>query len=671
MRFVKALVGMIVGLVVLVALALFLLPTQRIASLMTGQFQNATGRSLTIAGEVSPSFYPIIGATARNITIGNPEWASDTALLQAESLDIGLNLMALIGGDIQIERVILQSPVIDLRRAEDGRATWDVRVGAGSALTGAPPPSPANSVADTRNVSLSMAEIRDGRLRFRDEASDTDITLSGFGATLRLPDLNGPADLSLSGGLNDQPIALEAQFANATQLAEGVVTGMVLDLQLAGARVQFDGRAGLENLSAEGALTADLPALRPVLAALGQQGSEIPAAYLPLNAEMQLTRTPDGTLYARNAAVRAGAIRATGAADVALSGQRPRITGQFALGEVDLRSSGGSSSGGSGGSGGGGAAPGGWSREAIDASALSAIDAELDITLDGLRTDLTALGRTRVGVTVDNSRAVLDLREVSLFGGAITGQLVANNRSGLSVRADVRARNVALLPMLTELADFRRLQGTANIDLNVLGSGGSLNAIMNSLSGQGQVSFARGEILGLDLGGMLRNLDMSYMGEGQSTVYDSITGSFAINSGVLRNDDLQLSAPRFSVSGRGDVGLGARTLDYRVVPAALGSDGGDGLRVPLMITGPWDAPRFRLDLEALARERLEEEAQRIEALARDEARRLEDRAKAEAAERLERELGVQRQEGESLEDTLQRGLQDELGRRLQGLLGGN
>jgi AsmA protein len=668
MRLVKALVGMVVGLVVLLALAMFLLPTQRIAALVTGQFQLATGRTLSIAGEVRPSFYPIIGATAQDITIGNPDWAGDVPFLQAQALDIGLDVTALWRGDIQIERVILQSPVIDLRRDAQGRATWDVTV-ASAAASGAPESGSATDAAAPRKISLAMAEIRDGRLRLRDAGSDIDMTLSALDATLRLPDLTGPADLSLSGRLNDQPIALTASVANAMQLAAGTVTPVTLDLQLAGARVQFDGRAGLQNLSAEGALDLDLPALRPVLAALGQQGADIPTEYLPLSANLQLTRTSDGIIYARGATLRAGSIRATGAADITLSGARPRITGQFALGEVDLRSAGAAN--GAAGGAGSSTAPAGWSRDTIDASALSALDAVLDITLDGLRTDLTALGRTRIGLSIDNARAVLDLRDVSLFGGAITGQLVANNRSGLSVRADVQARNVALLPMLTELADFRRLQGTASLDVNLLGSGASLHAIMNSLSGQGQLAFAQGQILGLDLGGMLRNMDMSYMGEGQSTVYDSITGSFSVTGGVLRNEDLRLSAPRFSVTGRGDVGVGARTLDYRVVPVALGSDGGDGFRVPLLITGPWDAPRFRLDLEALARERLEEEAARIEALARSEARRLEDRAKAEAAAKLEAELGVQRQEGESLEDTLKRGLQDEVGRRLQGLLGGN
>jgi AsmA protein len=138
---------------------------------------------------------------------------------------------------------------------------------------------------------------------------------------------------------------------------------------------------------------------------------------------------------------------------------------------------------------------------------------------------------------------------------------------------------------------------------------------------------------------------------------------------VLRNDDLRLAGGGFSVTGQGAVGIGARNLDYRIVPVAIRGD--DTLRVPLLITGPWEAPRYRLDLEALAREQLRVEQERLEALAREEAQRLEDRARAEAAAKLQQELGVQQQEGERLEDTLRRGLEEELGRRLQGVLGGN
>ena len=662
MRVLKALVGMAVGLVVLIGLALFLLPTERIAALATSQFEAATGRSLTIGGTVRPSFYPVIGATARDIRIGNPEWASDTPFLQAEALEIGVNMGALWGGDVVVERIVVQSPTLDLRRDAQGRATWAFTV-AGNAAPGSTEPG-ASDAGPQRRLSLPLAELRNATLRYRDASSAIDLRLTGLDATLRLPELSGPLDFEARGRLNDQPLSLTLRAGNAAQLFDGAVTPLRVQAELAGASVSFDGRAGLESLSAEGALRANLPALRPVLSALGQTGDGIPAAYLPVAADLMLTRTADGMLYARDLNVSAGAIRASGALDVATNGPRPRVTGQISLAELDLRGAG-------QGQPAAGTAEPGWSRAPIDASALSALDADLSITLAGLRSDAATLGRTQFGLGIDNARAVIDLRELGLWGGAMTGQLVANNRSGLSVRADLRARNIALGPMLGELANFQRLNGTANLDVNVLGSGNSVHAIMQTLRGEGRVDFARGEILGLDLAGMLRNLDMSYMGEGSRTVYDSITGSFAINDGVLRNEDLQLTSQLLSVTGRGSVGVGARTLDYRLVPVALASEGREGFRVPLLITGPWEAPRFRLDLEALAREQLREEQERLEALAREEAQRLEERAKAQAAAKLEQELGVQRQEGERLEDTLKRGLEEELGRRLQGILGGN
>jgi AsmA protein len=252
---------------------------------------------------------------------------------------------------------------------------------------------------------------------------------------------------------------------------------------------------------------------------------------------------------------------------------------------------------------------------------------------------------------------------------------VANNRSGLSVRADIQANGISLLQALRDTAGFERLNGTAQAQIDLLGSGNNLHAIMNSLQGQGAIAFSQGEILGLDLAGMLRNLDLGYVGEGSSTIYESITGSFTMAGGVLSNDDLQLVSPRVQVEGRGQVGVGAQTLDYRIVPSALRDADGNALRVPLIVTGPWSAPRFRLDMEALARERLEEERERLEALAREEAQRLEDQARAEAEARIQSELGVERQEGESLEDTVRRGLEqrigEELNQGLRGLFGGN
>ncbi|MCC5956410.1 MAG: AsmA family protein, partial [Natronohydrobacter sp.] len=125
MRLIKALIAMCIGLVILLVAALFLLPTQRIATLAAEQFQLATGRTLEFGGDVRPSFYPVIGATAQNVSIGNPDWAGAGPMLDADEMDIGLNLAALIRGDIEVQRVVIQNPRLHLIRDREGRANWD------------------------------------------------------------------------------------------------------------------------------------------------------------------------------------------------------------------------------------------------------------------------------------------------------------------------------------------------------------------------------------------------------------------------------------------------------------------------------------------------------------------------------------------------------------------
>jgi AsmA protein len=263
-------------------------------------------------------------------------------------------------------------------------------------------------------------------------------------------------------------------------------------------------------------------------------------------------------------------------------------------------------------------------------------------------------------MTNDRARAVFDLRELAMYGGGVTGQFVVNGRKGLSVGGDLRFAGIALQPMLSGLAGYDRLTGTGDVGVKFLGVGNSQAALMQGLSGSGTLSLTKGELGGVDVPGILRTLDTSYAGEGTKTVYDAVTGSFVIEGGVLRNDDLVLAAPGLTATGNGTVGIGARDLDFRLRPTAVIKGGNaDGIAVPLMITGPWAKPRFRLDLEAVAQEKLDAEAAKLQ-------------AKAEAA--LAEKLGIEAQQGESLEDAGRRQLNEaidaEAARALEKLLGG-
>ena len=62
--------------------------------------------------------------------------------------------------------------------------------------------------------------------------------------------------------------------------------------------------------------------------------------------------------------------------------------------------------------------------------------------------------------------------------------------------------------------------------------------------------------------------------------------------------DLVRSRGLGDVYKRQELGLGARMLNYRLRPTALAAeDGTGGVMVPLLITGTWADPKFRLDLE--------------------------------------------------------------------------
>ncbi len=259
---------------------------------------------------------------------------------------------------------------------------------------------------------------------------------------------------------------------------------------------------------------------------------------------------------------------------------------------------------------------------------------------------------------------MIDLGEAAAYGGTATGQVIVNARKGLSSRVNLTLRNLALEPLLAQLAGYDRLTGTGDLRVNVLGSGSNLAALMSSLEGEGNLDLRQGEVRGLDLAGMIRTLDAGYVGEGSKTVFDSITGSFTVAGGVLSNADLAIAAPLVTAQGAGSVNIGAQTLDYHLTPLSLGGRALDpDVQVPVLLSGPWAAPSVRLDLETLARRKFEAEA-----------KELEERARAELAQKAQEELGIEMQDGESIEDlarrAAQQALEQEAARALERLLGG-
>jgi AsmA protein len=318
----------------------------------------------------------------------------------------------------------------------------------------------------------------------------------------------------------------------------------------------------------------------------------------------------------------------------------------------------------------------GWPEDVIDVSALAAMDAEIAFGAPSIDMGVLTLGPTRALITVERARAVIDIREMQAYEGRISGDFVVNGRGGLSVGGRLALAGLQTQPLFTDLAGWDRLVSTGDVELEFLGVGDSIAAIMASLEGQGALELGKGELRGLDIAGMLRTLDPGFVGEGQKTIFDGLAGTFAITEGVLSNTDLKLVAPYVTASGTGELDLGERRLNYRLRPTALAAeDGTGGVMVPLLITGTWAEPRFRLDLESIAREKMEAEAKAAAARLEEEAKAAEAAAKSELEQRLREELGVEvapeQSLGDAAKDAATKALEDQAVKALEEILNGN
>ena len=661
MRWIKRLSIGVLALVALAVGALFVVPTERIARLATDQFEQATGRALTINGSVRPTVFPSLGVRIEDVAMANADWSAQGPMLAAARLDVSVGLMDLLGGAVSVDRLELVDPVVLLERAADGRVNWDV-----ASKTAAPSGATTTGGGSTTLPEISLAEARiiNGKVTFIDAQADAQHRVEALDLTVALPSFQGRAEASGSALYNGATVTFDGALYGMAGLLNGDLTPIEAQVALGGTTASVTGSFGMSPLGFEGQLTAQSTERATLFAAIGQAAPDLPSGFGRDQITLQtgLTLATEGSLHLRDMTLGLDGNSLRGDVDVFPGDQRPKVVATLDIPGLDLSALAAQS----GGEAGPSAAPttsSGWSNAPIDVSALGLADAEIVLTTGAIGLGDATLDAVSARLVLDRARAVITLAPIRAYGGSITGEVIVNGRGGLSSRVNLALSGLQTQPLLTEFLDFERLLGQADVSVNVLGVGISMAALMSSLEGSGNVSVGRGEILGLDLAGMMRNFDLNFQGEGARTIFDGITGQFSLTQGVLNTDDLTLAAPLLEVLTQGQVNMGAQNLDLTVVPVLLQNAEGAGISVPLRITGPWSAPRIRPDLEAATLQQLNIDGAAIE-----------DNARSALQQKLAEELDVAPEgvtDGQSIEDAVKDRVEDKVRDALGGLFGGN
>ena len=667
MRSVKWVVGGLAAVVVILGLAWVMVPKERIIKFALNQVQAQTGRDVTVGGDADLKIFPNLVVVAEQVSVANADWSDRGPMMTAERLDVAVSMTALLGGDIVISRLSLVRPDILLERDETGLANWVF----GSDQTQTRDTPNENSGvdggagtndADIPLIEIPIAEIVDGQVRYIDRASGSDMSLRDISAELRMPALDQPISFAgaLTYGARAITLAASAQmpadFAHNTPIPFGAEIAVS-----EGGALSLEGTATLSG-RVTGDVSMDIANTHNFLSAFDVTVSGLsPNLGAQVKASTKLA-LDDRALTLSDVVAQLGANRVSGRLMAKFS-EVPDVSGALNVGTFDLRSpqtvanaSGVSNEGSA-------SSATGWSQEPLDIGALELLNADLNVTGDALITDTLQIEGFSGQIRIDNARAVLTLDELNAYRGAGAGEVVLNARNGLSTAIKFQGNAVDLNPLMSDLLDISSIEGRANVNLDLLGGGSSVDGIMKSLSGTAGFNVDSGRWTGMDLDRVLQSGDTTP----GTTVFDNLSASSTLKNGVASNDDLILSLPSFETRGAGQIDIGNRNLDYTLTPNAKSARSGEGLAIPVRIHGSWDAPKFQPDLNAAVNLNFAEEKAALEAKAKErieaEKQKLEERAK--------QALGDVLPDAKNVEDALKKELEKGAAGGLLKLLGNN
>ncbi len=627
-------VGVVIGLVVIAAVAVpFLVPVETYKAEIEKRASEATGRKLTIAGPVSFSLLPSLAISARDVSFSNAPGATNANMMLLERLDVKLKLLPLLSGEVAIDSFVLEKPVIHLEKNRQGRGNWQFDTAKAPAPATAQNAPAAQQKASGGNPlqDLRLGDVRlsNGAISYRDGATGKTYAADAVNLRLSLPDLDHA--LQIDGGLtwNGKPVTLGGQVAAPRALIDGKASALVLGVDSDLLKFKFKGNgANADQMKLDGDIDLAVSNIRSLAAWLGEPLNVSGTGLGPLSIKGKLaaTNNAQGLRVSFNGAeLSLDAIRAKGDMSADLTGRVPYVKAQLSTNKLDLNpympapkattpASAPRVPGNAPSSNAADAAEQGWSTEPLDFSGLRAANADLTLQVEGLQIRDINTGKSALTVALKDGRLAADLTELALYSGQGKGRVTLDGASAVpAVGLSFNLSGVQAEPLLKDAIGLDRLRGKAGGDIQISGAGRSQRDLVSALGGKGQFKFEDGAIKGVNLASLVRNISTAFLdaqaGRAQETDFSELSGSFTMDKGIMRNNDLSLLAPLLRVGGAGTVDLPKRYVNYKVTPQVantLEGQGGQaqaaGVMVPVLVEGPWDALSYKPDLTALLKD---------------------------------------------------------------------
>jgi uncharacterized protein involved in outer membrane biogenesis len=536
---------------------------------------------------------------AEGVVMGNPDWAREPSLLEAESAEMELRWWPLLTGRIDIPRLSLRQPVLGLERHPDGRRSW--------ALSG-----------DGKGQAPAIGEllVNRGRLGYLAPAQGVDI-VADFALRAEEPGAL-PLTFRARGRYRDLPFTAQGRTGGVLQLHENQRGPFPVQLQATAGQTRLKAEGSVTQLASVEALNLNVEVQGPSLRELDRLVDAVLPATRPYRLTTHLQKT--GEVWRMQALQGAlGRTDMTGSLVFDRSGPTPLLRGQLKSRRLDFDDLGpliGASPSGAAAASTGAGQPPEAERKAqqkqgrpgkvlpaspMDFARLSRMNADISFSAGEVRNARgLSLERVQAGVMLDQGALRLSPLVLGVAGGEMRGQLVLSGQGDaaqVALRLDTRA--LQLNRLFPRIEQTRSSLGKVSGSLDLQGRGNSVAAWLGSASGElgflmgrGQISNILLEFLGLDGGEIIK-----FLVRGDQNIRLRCAAlAFGMERGVMSSRVLLLDTV---VRGQGQINLADETLNLVLAPEPK-DPSIFSVRSPLRIGGTLAAPEVGPDTGALA-----------------------------------------------------------------------
>ena len=657
LRIAGYLVGAVVGLVALLlaGVAIFVNPNDYKARIAQ-EVKAATGRDLTLQGDIKLSVFPWIALNLGPVSLGNPPGFGPEPFVSVQRTLLRARLLPLLRKKLEVGRIEIEGLDLRLRTNASRKGNWEDLGGKNA--------TPAADTSPQHSGSLQSLDgilIKDGRISY-DAITLSHLNLE-VGRVAERATVPVKAEFDLTTGPGGNAASLSATF-NAT-LDSAAQRYRLDDLALAGTLEKNASRgklpwrftapalevdAGAQTLKAP-AFAAQLGAAQVSGAVAGEQIIVAPDLKGTLQLEplalreflvqmgVALPKIQDAAAlsklalatefeYARKGVqleklvVKLDQTQLSGTAAITNLDTKA-MTFDLRVDQIDLDRY---------------LAPSTASAAPVRTAAPPSVPSPLPTTaVRSLAADGSlSIGRARIkGMTLSNMQLTLRAKEgvvhlfplkASLYGGAYTGDITYDAHDAVpQLKVEQTVSSVDMAALLKDSIKSERLSGRGNASTSLAGAGLTSDALVKNLSGRLELNLANGAVNGIDLWyqlnraqALLKQQPMPGGADDRRTKFDTFKMSADIAGGIATTKDLSVTSQYLRVTGAGTANLSSEVINYHLVatvlkaPPAVQGGGLSGLTladIPVQITGTASDPKVLPDLQGILKSQLKQKLQ--------------------------------------------------------------